>query len=204
MSRWKNKITFFIALFSSLWIGAVPISVYAKVEPVEDTVPEAEEVMEETYGPLTPDGNLTLVDDYGKDSGEGKQFITLVTKAGNYFYLVIDRDDQGSETVHFLNLVDEEDLLSLLDEETAKKYEQQEVQAEEASIVETSTEEMEAEPEEEKKGVVIPILLFAALAGIGGVFYVKQKKEKEQNQSDVHPDDDYEEEEDYLASLKEE
>ena len=42
---------------------------------------------------LTPDGNLTLVDDYDEAhaDGSGKQFITLVTKAGNTFYLIIDR-----------------------------------------------------------------------------------------------------------------
>ena len=47
---------------------------------------------------LTPDGNLTLVDDYDEAhaDGSGKQFITLVTKAGNTFYLIIDRDDEGS------------------------------------------------------------------------------------------------------------
>ena len=47
---------------------------------------------------LTPDGNLTLVDDYGSTTGTGKQFITLETKAGNVFYLIIDRDDKGEET----------------------------------------------------------------------------------------------------------
>ena len=43
---------------------------------------------------LTPDGNLTLVDDVGSADKSGKQFITAVTKNGNYFYIIIDRDDQ--------------------------------------------------------------------------------------------------------------
>ena len=69
---------------------------------------------------LTPDGNLTLIDDYGSTTGTGKQFITLQTKAGNTFYLIIDRDDEGEETVHFLNQVDEADLMALTEDgETA-------------------------------------------------------------------------------------
>ena len=52
--------------------------------PVEETQ-EPEEPME----PLTPDGNLTPVDDAGTEVKAGKQFVTLVTKAGNYFYLII-------------------------------------------------------------------------------------------------------------------
>ena len=56
--------------------------------------------MNDTSSPsesLTPDGNLTLVDDIGSSTEAGKQFITLVTKDGNYFYLIIDRDDDGEE-----------------------------------------------------------------------------------------------------------
>ena len=67
---------------------------------------------------LTPDGNLSLIDDIGTTGG--KQFITLQTKAGNTFYLIIDRDDEGKETVHFLNQVDEADLMALTEDgETA-------------------------------------------------------------------------------------
>ena len=63
---------------------------------------------------LTPDGNLSLIDDIGSSARIGKQFITVETRNGNVFYLIIDRDDEGEETVHFLNQVDEADLLTLM------------------------------------------------------------------------------------------
>lgn len=73
--------------------------------------------------PLTPDGNLTLIDDilqteiYESDEDElqEKQFITVQSKNGNYFYLVIDRSGE-TENVYFMNLVDEADLMALIEE----------------------------------------------------------------------------------------
>lgn len=65
---------------------------------------------------LTPDGNLTLVDDIGAEVSSGQQFITVQSKAGNTFYVIIDRDDHDNQNVHFLNLVDEADLLALTED----------------------------------------------------------------------------------------
>ena len=69
---------------------------------------------------LTPDGNLTLVDDIVQGNGtDGKQFLTVTTKNGNYFYLIIDRSG-GTDNVHFLNLVDESDLMALMEDGNAE------------------------------------------------------------------------------------
>ena len=96
-------------------------------QPVLTATPDESDavtVTDEESGALTPEGNLTLVDDYHTNysDGSGQQFITLVSKSGNTFYLVIDRNAKGQQTVHFMNLVDEADLLALMEEEDADVY----------------------------------------------------------------------------------
>ena len=93
-------------------------------QPVLTSTTDEEDVVtvtDEETGALTPEGNLTLVDDYHTNysDGSGQQFITLVSKSGATFYLVIDRNAKGQQTVHFMNLVDEADLLTLMEEDAA-------------------------------------------------------------------------------------
>ena len=109
----------------------------------EDTVT----ITDEETGALTPEGNLTLVDDYHTDysDGSGQQFITLVSKSGNTFYLVIDRNAKGQQTVHFMNLVDEADLLALMEEEDADAY-----TAEKEAATQAEQDRLKAEEEAKK------------------------------------------------------
>lgn len=186
-----------------------------KTEESTESAPEPEE-------PLTPDGNMNLVDDYGDHEASGKQFITLTTKDGNYFYLIIDRDDSGKETVHFLNQVDESDLLSLMDKEEVKEYtarqddESTEDKLKEEKAAKESSSAEPAQPAQaseetkskEKKTPSVPVgtlvlLVLTGFAAIGAYVYKKiGKKNKKDDRPD--PDADYQEgeEEDYLKELE--
>lgn len=75
---------------------------------------------------ITPGDNLTLVDGIGFPAEAGQQFIALVTESGNYFYLLIDRNDKGKETVHFLNQVVAEQLEALRESQDAGNTENEE------------------------------------------------------------------------------
>ena len=187
-------------------------------EPVEEPQEEATGGMEPDGQPLTPEGNATLVDDFYGD----KQLITVTTKAGNYFYILIDRANEDAETaVHFLNQVDEADLLALMED-----GEVQETPAVctctqkcQAGAVNTACpvcavnmsecagkapeEEPEPEPEPEKKsgsgGALVLILLLAVLGGGGAFAYIKFIKPKQAAKASADPDDyDFADEEEYI------
>lgn len=179
--------------------------------PAEDATNDENVVVETEDSPaLTPEGNAALVDDFGGN----KQLIIITTKAGNYFYILIDRANEDKETaVHFLNQVDDADLAALTEDGQTK---------EETSAVCNCTEKCEAgavntdcpvcatdrtgctgkepEPEtpapeklEKTSGLnpAVLVLVLAVMGGIGAVIYLKFIKKKPQSAT-IHDPDDYE------------
>ncbi len=182
-------------------------------QPVLTAATEEEEavtVTDEETGALTPEGNLTLVDDYHTDysDGSGQQFITLVSKSGATFYLVIDRNAKGQQTVHFMNLVDEADLLSLMEgrcrdaytaeKEATAQAEQERKQAEEDA--KNAAEEAAASSTEQAGGnkvtkyaaTFLGVLALVGLAAGGSIYaFMKQKQKKQAEKEALDPDANY-------------
>lgn len=179
----KNKsIRILTALFAVVLCMAVfPLTAFAgggdESEPPAEPVTEPEPA---TVNPvsLTPDGNLTLVDDIDEQDGESlKQFITVVTKDGNYFYIIIDRVGD-KENVHFLNMVDEADLTALIEDMDTTPAQPAPVTPE----PEPAPEPVEPEPEAEEKGGGmggILLIVLVLMAGGGAAYYFKVLKPKQ-------------------------
>ncbi len=210
----KNKIirTFTVTLAAVLCLTAFSTTAFAggtdpNPEPLPETTEAPAEVPEETEEPttggmepegvpVTPQGNATLVDDFFGD----KQLITVTTKAGNYFYILIDRANEDKETaVHFLNQVDDADLQALL-EDGKKEPEVCTCTAKcQAGAVNTACpvcknnltacngpEPKPPQPEEEKPqeekpsgmGGLVVFFVIVLLGGGAALYFLKFKKEK--------------------------
>ncbi len=177
---------------------------------------------------LTPEGNMTLVDDILQDESyyvqdekvvQSKQFITVQSKNGNVFYIIIDRSG-NEENVYFLNLVDEADLLQLMENggsseppvacTCADKCKAGEVNSDcpvcknnmsecaGKEPVNTTPEEPldeptpTTEPKEEKssnQNIILLVVLVLACAGGGAIWYFKFRKPKPDTKGDVDLDD---------------
>lgn len=185
-------------------------------EPAEETTTETEAPSEtetpadEPQGQITPDGNLTLVDDLDYSSRAGLQFMTVTSKDGHVFYIVIDRT-ANSENVYFLNQVDAADLMALMNDEQKEEYlkeqetKQQEQQQTTVTPVQQETQapsetEQPAQTEAEKQPLNNNIVMIAVFGVIGiGViaayYFLKIKPKK--NGSSIDEDREFYDDEEY-------
>lgn len=153
-----------------------------------------------------PEGNGALLEDVSDDVVD-RQFLSIQSKNGNTFYIVIDKDSKGKQNVYFMNLVDEYDLMAF-----AEKF-PEEVQSELKDGAESSSEtdkdgntvksdESKTDKDTKAKsggGNPMLIIILVLAAGGGGAFYyfkvIKPKKgAKAPKQADYgDEDEDYEE-----------
>ena len=145
--------------------------------------------------PLTPDGNLEIVDDIVHDD---KQFITVTSRSGAEFYIVIDRS-RDSDNVYFLNQVDDVDLFTLLDEDSSSSCSCKEkctvgavnsdclvcrmdMKSCAGKAVETKVEQTihDSDPDKAgKKPNILPVILIVVVIGGGAVIgFLKLRKNK--------------------------
>lgn len=153
----------------------------AEAAPETPVVEEKEESKPETEAtPFSVPGNGELVDDKADD--DTKQFLTIQTKNGNTFFLVLDRSS-NTENVYMLSMIDENDLADFIEGTPTQAESETEAPAVVIPEVEEEPEEpeQETEPEKEPEGTNTCMLLAAALllvGGIGGFYYLKVLKPK--------------------------
>lgn len=209
----KNKGFFKIAvalLAALVLLGGFSVTAYAGGG--EDMPTNDSGVIVETEPqPLTPDGNLSLIDDIEGEAAEDKQFIIVQSKNGNYFYIIVDRAAEGENTVHFLNQVDEADLVALMEGDSGKAQAPAvctckdkckagavntacpvcSVNMTECAGKEAVPEPDDAPPEKEKSnaGGLVIFLVVTLLAGGGAFYYFKIMKPKQGIKGDTDLDD---------------
>lgn len=187
----------------------------AETEANSQTETSEEEETENT-GAFSESGNLSLLDDVGTDEAKELEYMTVQTKSGAVFYLVIDRS-ADTENVYFLNQVDELDLMAIMDDAQKQEYESS-LQEEVTEVPKTPVEEepvIEEEPIEEEKPAVqtnnlalFGVLGVIAVAVIGGYAFMKKKAKKDGADLDedleFYDDEEYENEDEQEPEFAEE
>ena len=194
--------------------GGPMTSISVTTEPVaEPTLPSLDGL-----GGLTPDGNLSLIDDilggalFSSEDVDNSQmqFVTVESKSGNVFYLVIDH---GTGDVYFLNLVDESDLLALLEDEGYEaecsckvkceagavntdcpvcRTDLKGCKGEEPEPTPTPTPAADSEPEDDggfNAAAILPIVLILLLIAGAAAAFLKFRKKKPDTSGDTDLDD---------------
>ena len=146
---------------------------------------------------LTPEGQGEIVDH--STDGDGIEFITINTPAGNTFFLIIDHT-RGGNNVYFLNAVTEWDLLTLAaDAELPTPPQFAEPPPPPPVVVQETQPQPEPTPApvDDSGGGNTGMIIFMVIAGVGvfaAAYYFKILKPKQMKQ--MQGDEDFDNEDD--------
>lgn len=195
------------------------LTVETENEETGETASESEESdggTEENAGAFSESGNLSLLDDVGTDKAKNLEYMTVQTKSGAVFYLVIDKS-ADTENVYFLNQVDELDLMAIMDDaqkqeyESSIKEEQQEVPETPVTDEPTADEPVDEEPQaglQTNNLALFGVIGVIAALVIGGYAFMKKKAKKDGADLDedleFYDDEEYENEDEQEPEFAEE
>ena len=217
-----------------LLVGSFSMTAFAYADDTDQNLPVTEATQPEETPQPEPTASIEKpsdgepIDDEGNaytrdllyDKATNKQFVTVQTKNGNTFYIVIDYDapineEEEQYKTYFLNVVDDRDLFALLDDEDTNelktcicddkcvvgdvntdcpvcKTNMSECTGTEP-VPETPTEDEPPVTEEPKQSSNMGMIIaIVAIAGIGGAayYYFKFIKGKKQKDDDMDFFDD--------------
>ena len=201
-NRWVMALAVAGGIFSSTATTAFayvpdPQQTEVATEPVSENegtvIPEQEAAgqtegtpQEETQDGETPfsiPGNGEVLDD---KTGDGtKEFLTIQTKNGNTFFLVLDRSS-NTENVYMLSMIDENDLAEFMDETQTEETPQVVIPETEPTVAPEEAETETVQPEEGgmNMGAILAIGILAAGAIGAGYYFKVVKPKKEETQED--------------------
>lgn len=164
------------------------------------------------------------MDEIEGEASQDKSFIVVQSRGGNYFYIIIDHAAEGENSVHFLNQVDEQDLLSIIEEDGGAQTEAPAVcicndkcivgdvngncpvckndmtkcGGTERIVTPEPTDEPQEAPAKKGAGGAIAAVIVLALLGGGAAYYFKVLKPKQSVKGTTDLDElDFDDFEDY-------
>lgn len=159
-------------LKSNTDVTTASASVPAAVQTVPTSVPTPEPT--EIPKVTETDGNGYIVEDTQQLNG-GMEFLTMASKDGTTFYMVIDRNKDNE--VYLLNKVDNADLAGFTEETASPEPEASPSPSPTPTVTPTATPEPETAAATKKSGTGTSVfIIILALAGGGAVYWLKFRK----------------------------
>lgn len=173
----------------------VTITSYEDPEDNEDTdystAPDSGYIAAESGGGTIADNTVTM----GNSNNDGKQFLTVTTKNGHVFYIVID-NASSTDNVYLLDQVTEADLIDLIAEEDVEQAEEiaekrmTDDQEKEDAVAETADQDVNTDEKKKKSsGMAGKLLMLVLIAGAAGIYmYFKKKKGQRYDEDELDED----------------